>query len=185
MPYDLWGQVYSYAFTERDVVSAFRGDGKKSAWQTWDVFDEVTETFSNLSQFPIEATYTDLKTLYRFVVLMYDRSSASTGVDEARLHMFARKQRPYDSIPPTQADLREHAKLKRAAYQVGVIWGQATCANPDIGSPPDWGWIKTEAMWKVCWTKLTLPPIKLSCQDWPNGCARKAAPEGANAFVLN
>ena len=42
---------------------------------------------------------------------MYDRSSAATGVDEARLHMFARKQRPYDSIPPTQAALREHAKL--------------------------------------------------------------------------
>ena len=95
---------------------------------------EVTETFSNLSQFPIEVTYTDLKTLDRFVVLMYDRSSAATGVDEARLHMFARKQQPYDSIPPTQADLREHAKLKRAAYQVGIIWGQATCANPDTGS---------------------------------------------------
>ena len=170
--------MYPYAFTEWDVVSAFRGDGKKSAWQTWYVFDEVTETFSNLSQFPIEVTYTDLKTLDRFVVLMYDRSSAATGVDEARLHMFARKQRPYYSIPPTQSDLREHAKLKRAAYQVGVIWGQATCANPDIGSPPDWGWIKTEAMWKVCWTKLTLPPIKLSWQEltkWlcKKGCTRR------------
>ena len=30
---------------------------------------------------------------------MYDRFSAATGADEARLHMFARKQRPYDSIP--------------------------------------------------------------------------------------
>ena len=48
---------------------------------------------------------------------MYDRSSAATGVDEARLHRFSRKQRPYDSIPPA---LREHAKLKRAAYQVCV-----------------------------------------------------------------
>ena len=83
-----------------------------------------------------------MKTLDRFVVFVYDRSSAATGVDEARLHMFARKQRPYDSIPPTQADLREHAKLNLAAYQVGVIWGQASCANPDIGSPPNWGWIK-------------------------------------------
>ena len=70
---------------------------------------------------------------------MYDRSSAATGVDGARLHMFARKQRPYNSIPPTQVDIREHAKLKRAAYQVGVIWGQATCANPDIGlTGADW-----------------------------------------------
>ena len=75
------------------MVSAFRGKGKKSAWQTWDVFDEVTETCSNVSQFPTEVTDTDLKTLDRFVVLMYDRSSSATGVDEERLHMFARKQR--------------------------------------------------------------------------------------------
>ena len=64
---------------------------------------------------------------------MNDLSSAATGVDEARLHMFAGKQRPYDSIRPTQAALREHAK--RASYQAGVIWGQDTCADPDIGSP--------------------------------------------------
>ncbi len=113
------GIMYFHAFTGCDVVSAFRGKGKKSAWQTWDVFDEVTATFSNLSQFPTEVTDTDLKTLERFVVLMYDRSSAATGVDQARLHMFARKQRPYDFITPTQAALREHAK--RAAYQAGVI----------------------------------------------------------------
>ena len=113
------GIMYFHAFTGCDVVSAFRGKGKKSAWQTWDVLDEVTATFSNLSQFPTEVTDTDLKTLERFVVLMYDRSSAATGVDQARLHMFARKQRPYDSITPTQAALREHAK--RAAYQAGVI----------------------------------------------------------------
>ena len=56
-------------------------------------------------------TYTDLKTLERFVFLMYERYSAVTGVDKARLYMFARKQRPYLSIPPTQAALRDHAKL--------------------------------------------------------------------------
>ena len=87
-------------------------------------FDEVTETFSNLSQFPTEVTDTDLKTLERCVVLVYDSSSAATRVDEARLHMFCHEQRPYDSIPPTQTDQREHAK--RAAYQAGVTWGQAT-----------------------------------------------------------
>ena len=88
------GIMYFHAFTGGDVVSALRGKGKKSAWQTWDVFDEVMETFSNLCKFPTEVTDTDLKTLERFVVLMYDRSSAATGVDEARLHMFAHKQRP-------------------------------------------------------------------------------------------
>ena len=67
----------------------------------------------------IQVTDTDLKTLERFGFMMYDRSSLATGVDETRLHMYACKQRPYDSIPPTQAALREHAK--RAAYQAGVI----------------------------------------------------------------
>ena len=62
--------------------------------------------------------------------------------------MFARKQRPYDSILPTQAALREHAK--RATYQAGVIWDQGQAAR-----------------------------------NRPNVRARKAAPEGANAFVLN
>ena len=168
------GIMYFHAFIGCDVVSAFRGKGKKSAWQNWDVFDEVTETFSNLNQFPTEVTDTDLKALERFVVLMYDRSSSATGVDEARLHMFARKQRPYDSIPPTHAATREHAK--RASYQAGVIWGQATCADPDIGSPADWGWMKTEEMWKAFWTKL--PPIGSSCQELTKcsckkGCARR------------
>ena len=60
-----------------------------------------------------------MMTLYRFIVLVYDRSNAATGVDEVRLHMFAREHCPYDSIPPTISDLREHTK--RAAYQAGVI----------------------------------------------------------------
>ena len=112
----------------------------------------------------------------RFVVLMYDRSSSATGVGEARLHMFARQQRhySYDSIPPTQPALREHAK--RDAYQAGVIWGQVTCADPDIGSPAHCGWMKTEEMWNVFWTKL--PPIATSCQELTKcsckkGCTRR------------
>ena len=103
------------------------------AWETWDVFDEVTETFSNLSQILTEVTDTNLNALERCVVLMYDRSSAASGGDEARLPMLAHKQRPYDSIPPTQAALREHAK--RAACQTGAIWGQAICADPDNSRP--------------------------------------------------
>jgi len=67
-----------------------------------------------------------------FVVLMYDRSSAASCVNEARLDLFARKQRTYGAIPPTRAALREHAK--RAAYQGEVIWGQATASNPETSS---------------------------------------------------
>ena len=35
------------------------------------------------------------------VVTMYDRSSADEGVKDVRLDIFAWKQRPYESVPPT------------------------------------------------------------------------------------
>ncbi|KAJ8353186.1 hypothetical protein SKAU_G00207530 [Synaphobranchus kaupii] len=56
-----------------------------------------------------------MKILENFVVMMYDRSSTADGVDNARLDMFARKQRPYEAIPPTQAALLQH--VRRATYQ--------------------------------------------------------------------
>ena len=52
----------------------------------------------------------DQRILETFVKTMYDRSSASTGVYAARLDLFARKQRPYEAIPPTQSALVYHTK---------------------------------------------------------------------------
>ena len=60
--------------------------------------------------------------LEQFVVILYDRSSTEKQVNEARLDMFARKQKSYEMIPPSQSALIEHTK--RAAYQAGHIWGQ-------------------------------------------------------------
>lgn len=71
---------------------------------------------------------------------MYDRSSATTNVNESMLDLFARKQRTHESISPTHAALKEH--VKHAAYQAGIVWAQATDPQPDIKSPADYGWIK-------------------------------------------
>ena len=46
------GMLFFHAFTGCDVVSAFRGKGKKTAWQAWDVFPEVSPVFTKLSQYP-------------------------------------------------------------------------------------------------------------------------------------
>ena len=83
------------------------------------MFDEVGRTFVKLSQYPVTVDDEDIQVLERFVVLMYDRSSATTNVNEARLDLFARKQRTYETIPSTQAALKEH--VKRAAYQAGIV----------------------------------------------------------------
>ena len=43
-------QPLFHAFTGYDVVSAFRGKAKKSAWQTWTVCNEVFATSTRLSR---------------------------------------------------------------------------------------------------------------------------------------
>ena len=95
------------------------------------------------------------------MVLMYDRSSSVASVNEARLSLFARKQRSYDLIPPTQGALKEHAK--RAAYEAGHIWSQAIVRQPEPQCPSEWGWFKEDDSWKLFWTALA--PIAKSCQE--------------------
>ena len=43
-----------HALTGCDTTSAFRGKGKKSAWQAWQTYKEVTETFVFLASHPFE-----------------------------------------------------------------------------------------------------------------------------------
>ncbi len=88
------GMLFFHAFTGCDVVSGLMAKEKKTAWQTWNVFNDVSATFAKLSHKPSEIEESDLQTLEKYIVLMYDRSSTTSSVDEARLDLFARKQRP-------------------------------------------------------------------------------------------
>ena len=91
------GITLFHAFTGCDVVSAFRGKGKKSAWQTQDVGAEA-DVFNPQV---VNVNDNEVYILDKCVVMMY-KSSTATGVNNARLDMFARKQRPYQAIPPTR-----------------------------------------------------------------------------------
>ena len=42
-----------HTLTGCDTTSAFRGKGKKSAWQAWQAYEEVTETFRYLADHPL------------------------------------------------------------------------------------------------------------------------------------
>ena len=53
------------------------------------------------------------------MVLMYDRSSESTEVDDVTRQRFTQKSRILESIPPTQAALKQHIKL--TCYQANTI----------------------------------------------------------------
>ena len=119
------------------------------------------DVFVKLSSHPPVITSEDQAVIDQFVMTMYDRSTSLTEINAVRLDMFARKQRPYDSIPPTKAALTEHTK--RATYQAGCIWSQATCCHMEIDSPGEWGWKKHGNTWKIFWT--TLPPVAESCKE--------------------
>ena len=56
------GILFFHAFSGCDVVSAFNGKGKKNAWQTWNVFNNVSATFTKLSQCPPEM----MSLIYKF-----------------------------------------------------------------------------------------------------------------------
>ena len=115
------GMLFFHALTGCDVVSGFRGKGKKSAWQTWNVCDEASGVFSKLIHYPPVVDDEDLEILEKFVVMMYDRSSTAEDVDEARLDMFARKQRPYKAIPPTRSALKQQSVLPSKHVQPHLI----------------------------------------------------------------
>ena len=90
--------------------------------------DEASDIFAKLSKYPPTVEDCDMKILEKFVVTMYDRSSTATGVDAARLDMFARKQR------------------------AGCIWSQSTVCQPETESPADWGWTRQGDVWQIFWT---------------------------------
>ena len=141
------GLPFFRAFTGCDTVSVFRSKGRKSAWQTWNVSKEISTAFTTFSQCVTALDNSDLQSLEKFVVVMYDSSSADASVNDARLNLFARKQRPYDAIPSTQSALWLHSK--RATYQGGIAWGQATLPRPVTKSPADWGWSRQGDTWKI------------------------------------
>lgn len=109
-----------HAYTGCDTVSSFATKGKKSAWDLWKAFEEVTATFCGLSTGPDQISAEDVAMLERFTILLYDRTSDLVNIDEARKHLFTKKGRAMDAIPPTRAALIQH--IKRAVYQ-GAIAG--------------------------------------------------------------
>ncbi|KAK4304447.1 hypothetical protein Pmani_023602 [Petrolisthes manimaculis] len=164
------GILFFHAFSGCDNVSSFKGKGKKSLWQTWDVCPDVSQVFKKLSKYPPVVDEMDIQIIEMYVVSLYDRSSTVTSVNNARFDMFARKQRSFDAIPPTRSALVEH--IRRASYQAGCIWAQSLACTMEETNPSDWGWKLTNNVWSVVWS--TRPQIADSCKELTKcGCRQE------------
>ena len=113
--------LFFHAFTGCDQVSYFNSIGKKKAWKTWMAMDNMTDVFKVLSKLPsLENVQDSMEMISRYTVVMYNRTSNSANVNEARRTLFVKDGKDLDSIPPTESALLEH--VSRAAYVSGHIW---------------------------------------------------------------
>ena len=162
-----------HAFTGCDTVSSFSGRGKKTAWNTWTVYPDVTTAFEELQMMQTEISEATMKTLERFVVLLYDRTSDIMSVNDSRKNLFTLKSRSIENILPTQEALRQH--IKRAVYQANC-WGKALISEQDLPDPANWGWERIDDGWEPLWT--TLPEASRACHELihcgcKKGCTRQ------------
>ena len=157
-----------HAISGCDTTSSFHQKGKKSAWDTWQLFDDVTEAFVKVWEVPSVDRIKELMPLFeQFIIFMYDKTSTCSSVDEARKDLFTRKGRSIDLIPPTSAALLQH--VKRSAYQAGHVWGQALVSSPALPTPAEWGWSKISEEWHPLWS--TLQQASVSCMEFMKcGC---------------
>ena len=132
---------FFHALSDCDIVYLFHGKGKKTAWATWKNLDAVTEVFCSLgSTFQKTEQYFEL--IKQFIVLLYDRTTTHTCVNEARKELFDQKRIAIDIIPLTQAPLIQ--QVKGPTYQAGYFWSQSCIVAPEIPSPSAWGWTKKD-----------------------------------------
>ena len=185
-PQKCTGLPLFHSITGCDTVSAMYGVGKKKAWQLWQTYDHITTTFASLSSNPpqeiSDSHYAELEC---FAVLLYDRTSASTEVNDVRRVLFTQKSRAIENNPPTQAALTQH--VRRAIYQGGHIWGQALMARPEYPDPSSWGWNKEQSGTSTTWTPLwsTLAPASATCIELLRCVfAQRVVMVDANAEVL-
>ena len=120
---------------------------------------ELIPTLLSLTSLPEVISDACMAVIERFVVLLYDRTSNLTEVNEARQELFSKKSRTPDKIPPTKAALQQHTK--RSVYQGGFVWAQALLKQPVLPSPSEWGWQYNDNFRTPVWT--TLPQMKDTC----------------------
>ena len=150
---------FFHAFTGSDTTSQFVGKGKKTAWNTWNVLPDTTESFINLSEL-IEANEKDKEAIERFVCVMYDRGTKFASVNECRRYLFTRMSRAIENCPPTSNVLEQH--LKRAQLQAS-IWINALAKEDPIVDPSQWGWQRNDNFFEPLWS--TLPKVADVCTE--------------------
>ncbi|KAK3750309.1 hypothetical protein QZH41_001768 [Actinostola sp. cb2023] len=93
-----------HALSGCDTTSSFYGKGKKSAWQAWELYPDVTPIFEFLANNPFHQMTVDsdrFKRIERYTVILFDKWSSLDCINNTRMELFC-KNRAMDKLPPTQ-----------------------------------------------------------------------------------
>jgi hypothetical protein len=116
-----------HALTGCDTTSCFFGKGKKSAWQAWEIFPEVTPTFEMLAKTPFMQLTADaplFKQIERYTVILYDKLSPSSDINLTRMELFCKSGRAMDKLPPTQVSVTSLLQVFYVSPSRGVCEGK-------------------------------------------------------------
>ena len=118
-----------------------------------------------------------VETVQQFVVLLYERTSGITDVNESRKHLFTQKGRSLNDLSPTLDALKQHTK--QAIYQSNCE-NRALISQQELPNPADWGKKKGSTGWELLWT--TLSEASQACYELD---ARKGVHDGARVQNLH
>ena len=96
----------------------FANRGKKTAWNIWKTFDNLTEAFHSVIVDPDTITEEVLSIIEHFTVLLYNRTSLLSSVDAGQMELFVKKGRGMEDMPPTKDALMLH--FKRSVFRVHI-----------------------------------------------------------------
>ena len=84
---------FFHAFTGCDLVSSMLGIGKKTAWNAWNAYPKVTNTFVAIIQDPSSIILDSLhvRRLQRWTVLMYSKNCDAELLNDAMKVMFTHR----------------------------------------------------------------------------------------------
>ena len=108
-----------HSFTGCDTTSCFFGKGRKSTWDAWNSFPDVTEGFTFLQDHPyyqMDKYDSIFKLLEQFIVVPYEKANNLINVNEAK------RNRTLENIPHTQVnsihDILQGVKFRLSTFYV-------------------------------------------------------------------
>jgi hypothetical protein len=135
-----------HALSGCDTVSQLSGQGKKSAWKT---FQKHAPLLDDLGHGPMSAG--TVEQTEELICQLYFPTTNETSINEMHYTLFLRGDKDAEKLPPRQKSLQRH--IKRAHHQA-TIWYLAAVPQPELATPVGSGWIQDAA------TGELLPHIK-------------------------